>query len=209
MSAKVLLVNGSPHARGCTFTALSEIAEELGRQGVDSEIVQVRPDTSGCRACRACKSTGRCVIDDQVNEIGDRMDEFDGLVLGSPVYYAGPSGQICAFADRLFYSHGSRMALKPAAAVVSCRRAGSTVSLDRLNKYFMICQMPVVASQYWNMVHGNTPDEVRRDEEGLQTMRILARNMAWLIKCQQAGDAAGVPRPEREPPKQTNFIRGD
>ena len=206
---KALLINGSPHEKGCTYTALREVADELERNGVEAEMFHVPSDSPGCRACRACRRTGRCVIDDEVNALAARLDEFDAIVLGSPVYYAGPAGQLCAFADRLFYSSPGRMDGKLGASVVSCRRGGNTASFDRLNKYFTISNMPVVSSQYWNQVHGNTPDEVRRDLEGLQTMRTLARNMAWLLRCIEAGEAAGVPRPEREPQVQTNFIRGD
>ncbi len=203
---KALLINGSPRKEGCTYTALKEIAEELSRQGVESEIYHVGYDVPGCRACGACKKNGRCSIDDQVNSLATRLDEFDAIVLGSPVYYAGPSGEICAFADRLFYSNSPKMRGKLGASVVSCRRGGASAAFDRLNKYFTISNMPVVSSQYWNQVHGNTPDEVRQDEEGLQTMRTLARNMAWLLKCIEAGDKAGVPRPEYEAVIRTNFI---
>lgn len=204
---KVLLINGSPKEKGCTYTALKEIADTLAKEGVESEIFHVRSDAPGCRDCGYCAKKGRCSIKDDVNAVADRLDEFDAIVLGSPVYYAGPSGQVCAFADRLFYSNADRMAGKLGAAVVSCRRGGASAAFDRLNKYFTICNMPVVPSQYWNQVHGFTPDDVRRDLEGLQTMRTLARNMAWLIKCIDAGKAAGVPLPERETPTMTNFIR--
>ena len=204
---KVLLINGSPKEKGCTYTALKEIADTLANEGVESEIFHVRSDAPGCRDCGYCAKKGRCSIRDDVNAVADRLDEFDAIVLGSPVYYAGPSGQVCAFADRLFYSNADRMAGKLGAAVVSCRRGGASAAFDRLNKYFTVCNMPVVPSQYWNQVHGFTPDDVRRDLEGLQTMRTLARNMAWLIKCIDAGKAAGVPLPERETPTMTNFIR--
>ncbi len=203
---KVLLINGSPKFNGCTFTALDEIARELSRHGVDSEIHHIGYDVPGCRSCMACKESGHCIMDDQVNKIGARLDEFDAIVLGSPVYYAGPSGQICAFADRLFYSHNRKMVGKLGASIVSCRRGGASAAFDRLNKYFTICNMPVVSSQYWNQVHGNTPDEVRQDAEGLQTMRTLAVNMVWLLRCIEAGDENGVPRPEYEEHLWTNFI---
>ena len=205
--AKVLLINGSPKERGCTYTALTEIAETLEKEGIESEIFHVGYDVPGCRACRYCKSNGRCVMDDKVNEIGARLDEFDAIVLGSPVYYAGPSGEICAFLDRLFYSHGPRMAGKVGAAIVSCRRGGASAAFDRLNKYFTINCMPIVSSNYWNQIHGNTPDEAKQDAEGLQTMRVLGENMAWLLKCIEAGRKAGVPAPEAEPKIKTNFIR--
>ncbi len=203
---KVLLINGSPKAQGCTYTALREIADELSKHGVESEIHHVGYDVPGCRDCKVCRKSGHCTMDDQVNAIGARLDEFDAIVLGSPVYYAAPSGQICAFADRLFYSHGSRMAGKLGASIVSCRRGGATAAFDRLNKYFTISNMPIVSSQYWNQVHGNTPDEVRQDLEGLQTMRTLAVNMAWLLKCIKAGDESGVERPVYEEHLWTNFI---
>ena len=205
--AKALLINGSPKAAGCTYTALKEIADTLEREGIGSEIVHVRYDVPGCRDCKSCKKTGRCIMDDLVNEIGARLDEFDAVVLGSPVYYASASGQVCAFADRLFYSHGKRMAGKVGAAVVSCRRGGASAAFDRLNKYFTICNMPIAPSQYWNQVHGNTPDEVRQDLEGMQTMRTLAQNIAWMLKCFEAGTEKGIGLPEYEKPTPTNFIR--
>ena len=205
---KVLLINGSPHKEGCTFTALSEIADTLKKNGIESEIFHVgtKPIAS-CIACGKCRETGKCVFDtDGVNEIGARLDEFDAIVLGSPVYYAGPSGQLCSFCDRLFFSNSKKMAGKLAAAVVSCRRGGATASFDRLNKYFTIANMQVVGSQYWNMVHGFTPEDVRKDIEGLQTMRTLAQNMAWLLKCIELGRKHGINKPEYEPIKFTNFI---
>ena len=152
-------------------------------------------------------SARRCVFDDLVNRVAGRLDEFDAIVVGSPVYYAGPSGQLTAFLDRLFYSAGGRMAGKLGASVVSCRRGGATAAFDRLNKYFTISNMPVVSSQYWNQVHGNEPGEVEQDLEGLQTMRTLALNMVWLLKCIEAGRKCGVPAPEYEPNEWTNFIR--
>ena len=204
---KALLINGSPRGRGCTFTALTELADALEKEGVSSEIVHIPSDVPGCKACRRCFTEGRCAIDDIVNEIGSRLDEFDAIVLGSPVYYAGPSGQICAFADRLFYSNSKKLGGKLGACVVSCRRGGATAAFDRLNKYFTICGMPIFSSQYWNQVHGNTPDEVRQDVEGMQTMRTLGRNMAWLLRCIEAGRKEGIAFPEREPWTPTNFIR--
>lgn len=203
---KALLINGSPHAKGCTHRALMELAQELGARGIESEIIHLKSDMPGCRSCGYCKKNGSCVIDDQVNELAARIDEFDAIVLGSPVYYSGPSGQICAFADRFFYSTGGRKAGKLGAAVVSCRRGGASASFDRLNKYFTISNMPIVSSQYWNQVHGNTPEEVEQDIEGLQTMRTLGANMAWLLKCIEAGKAAGVDLPVYEAWTPTNFI---
>ena len=204
--SKVLLVNGSPRAEGCTYTALKEIADTLAKEGVESEIFHVRSDTPGCRDCGYCSRKGRCSIKDDVNAIADRLDEFDAIVLGSPVYYAGPSGQVCAFADRLFYSNADRMAGKLGAAVVSCRRGGASAAFDRLNKYFTVCNMPVVSSQYWNQVHGFIPDDVRRDLEGMQTMRTLAQNMAWLLKCIEAGRDKGIDRPVYEQHLWTHFM---
>lgn len=205
---KVLLLNGSPHEKGCTFTALSEVAGALERSGLETEILWLgKGETIGCRGCGACAKLGKCVFDDVVNAAADKAKECDGLVVGSPVHYASASGQITCALDRLFYSAGKHLRFKPAAAVVSARRAGTTAAIDQLNKYFTISQMPVVSSRYWPMVHGNTPDEVRQDLEGMAVMRQLGRNMAWLLRCLEAGRAAGVPLPVQEPPVKTNFIR--
>lgn len=207
---KVLMLNGSPHKEGCTYVALTEVASELNRAGIETEILHVGgQDVHGCMGCGACSRLGRCIYDqDLVNEAAAKLAECDGLVVGSPVHYAAASGAITSFMDRLFYSAGAKAAHKPAAAVVSARRGGTTAALDQLNKYFTICQMPVVASQYWNMVHGNSAEEARQDEEGLQIMRTLGRNMAWLLKCIEAGKAAGIEKPLAEPErKRTNFIR--
>ena len=205
---KVLLLNGSPHAQGCTYTALNEVGATLKKHGIDTELLHVgtRP-VAECIACGSCKGGAPCIFDDGVNALAARLEEFDALVVGAPVYYAGPSAQVCAFLDRLFYSAGGKLTGKPAAAVVSCRRGGASAAFDRLNKYFSINSMPIVTSQYWNQVHGNTPEEVLRDEEGLQTMRTLGENMAWLLRCIEAGKAAGVPAPVYEPKRPTNFIR--
>ncbi|MBE6351887.1 MAG: flavodoxin family protein [Treponema bryantii] len=205
---KVLLINGSPHKDGCTFTALNEVAKTLEKNGIETEILYlgVKP-IAGCIACGKCFEQKKCFIDDKVNEILARSDEFDGLVIGSPVYYAGPSGQIRAFLDRLFYAGGWRFAGKPGAAVVSCRRGGATAAFDQLNKYFTISSMPIVSSQYWNQVHGAYAEQVLQDEEGLQTMRTLGNNMAWLLKCIQLGKENGITLPDREPPVWTNFVR--
>ena len=205
---KVLLVNGSPHQNGCTYTALCEVAKGLESEGIDYEILHIgNGDIPGCRGCGYCKKKGECVIKDIVNQTVARADEFNGFVFGSPVYYAGPAGQLLSFMDRLFYSSRGRLAYKPAAAVVSCRRGGSTASLDRLNKYFTISNMPVVSSQYWNLVHGNSPEEVVQDLEGMQIMRTLGRNMGWMLKSIDAGKKAGVKIPEPEERAWTNFIR--
>lgn len=205
---KVLLVNGSPHAQGCTYTALCEVAAALEKQGIETELFQVgTKPISGCLGCGACIKTGKCVIDDVVNEFLEKAKDADGFVFGSPVHFANASGAITSFMDRAFYGKGAVYANKPAAAVMSCRRGGATATLDQLNKYFTISNMPIVSSQYWNMVHGNTPDEVRQDAEGMQTMRTLGINMAWLLKCIEAGKAAGIAMPEREAKVATNFIR--
>lgn len=204
---KILLINGSPNEHGCTDTALREIADTLAREGVESELLYLgKKPIAGCIACGKCSTTGRCVFDDLVNKVLERLDEYAGIVVGSPVYYAGPAGQLCAFLDRLFYCSEDRMAGKLAASVVSCRRGGASAAFDRLNKYFGICNMHIVGSQYWNQVHGFTPQDVRKDEEGLQTMRTLAQNMAWLLKNIQAGEEQGIPYPQYENRLRTHFI---
>lgn len=204
----VLLVNGSPHKNGCTYTALSEVAGQLNKEGIETTLFHIgNGPVRDCTACHACAKTGYCVFkDDCVNELIDLMKKADGIIIGSPVFYAGPSGALCAVLDRVFYMKQGFYANKPAAAVVSCRRGGSSAAFDRLNKYFTISNMPVVPSQYWNSVHGNTPDEVRQDLEGLQIMRTLGRNMAWMLKCLGTSKDA-VPLPEKEAPQRTNFIR--
>jgi len=208
---KVLLINGSPHAKGCTYTALCEVANSLEKEGVGTEImhVGVRP-ISGCIGCGYCKKAGlgRCVFDeDTVNAAIEKAEVADGFIFGSPVHYAGASGAVTSFLDRCFYAGGSAFAYKPGACVVSCRRGGATAAFDQLNKYFTISNMPVVSSRYWNMVHGNTPEEVAKDLEGLQVMRILGANMAWLLKSIEAGRKAGVQMPVPEKRISTNFIR--
>ena len=205
---KVLLINGSPHKKGCTYTALREVADELERQGIETEIFQLGiAAVRSCTACGQCARTGRCIFDDDpVNQCLDRLRQADGLIVGAPVHYAGPAGAVTALLDRMFYRKSGFLALKPAAAVVSCRRGGASAAFDRLNKYFTIAQMPVVSSQYWNAVHGNTPEQVRQDLEGMQIMRTLGRNMAWLLKCIDYAKEA-VPRPEQEERVATNFIR--
>ena len=205
---KVILVNGSPREKGCTYTALCEVAGALEKNGIETEIFQVgAKPIAGCIGCNVCLKNGRCFEDDPVNEFVEKAKMADGFVFGSPVHYAAASGAITSFLDRAFYGKGNVFAGKPGAAVVSCRRGGAASAFDQLNKYFTINSMPVVSSQYWNQVHGNTPDEVRQDAEGLQTMRTLGSNMAWLLKCIQAGAAAGITFPEREPAMKTNFIR--
>ena len=187
---KVLLLNGSPRKEGCTFTALSEVAKALNNNGIDTEIFQAgNPDTDNVKAAAA------------------KLKEADALIVGSPVYWASPSGQIIEFMDKFASMAGKDMIHKPAAAVASARRAGTTATLDVLIKYFTYHQMPVVSGNYWTMVHGNTPDDVRKDEEGLQIMRTLGNNMAWLLKCIEAGKNAGIDAPETEKKIMTNFIR--
>lgn len=205
---KVLLINGSPNQKGCTNRALEEVKTTLNKEGVETELVWIgKQPIAGCVACRTCKQTNRCVFNnDLVNKLIERLDEFDGIIVGSPVYYSGPSGQICAFLDRLFFAGGD-FSGKVGAAVVSCRRGGATASFDRLNKYFTISNMVQASSQYRNMVHGNTPEEVEQDLEGLQTMRTLAQNVAWLLKCIEAGKEKGIEKPKYEAFSKTNFIR--
>lgn len=204
---KVLLVNGSFHEKGCTYTALCEVEKALNANGIQTEIYQIGNATSGCRGCRACKKLGKCVIDDGVNEFVEKAANFDGFVFGSPVYYASAAGALVGFMDRAFYSGGRNFTYKPAAAVVSCRRAGASTTFDVINKYFTINNMPVVGSNYWNEIHGNTAEEAAQDEEGLQTMRVLGNNMAWLLKCIELGKIEGL-EPVKEKKVMTNFIRG-
>ncbi len=210
---KVLLFNGSPHSQGCTFTTLTEIANTLKEEGIESEIFHVGNDAiKSCMACRACANLGKCVVNDRVNEFVELMEKCDGLIIGSPVHYASSSGATVAFLDRAFFSasmSGRRDIFehKPGSSIASARRAGTTATLDQLNKYFTISQMPIISGRYWNMVHGSNPDEVRQDLEGMQNMRILARNMAWHLKCQQAAKEAGVEMPKKEETIWTNFIR--
>lgn len=205
----VLLVNGSPHPKGCTWTALNEAARQLEKNGVETTLLQVGSKAvRGCIACGKCRETGYCIFkDDPVNEGIDLLRAADGIIVGSPVYYAGPNATLCAFLDRVFFLKAAPYAFKPAACVVSCRRGGASASFDRLNKYFTIARMPVVASQYWNSIHGNAPEEAAQDAEGPQTMRTLGDNMAWLLKCIAAGKAAGIMPPTPEPWQATNFIR--
>ncbi len=208
---KVLMINGSPRPRGCTFTALSVVAEALNREGIETEIVQSGAGAlRDCIGCRKCRENGdsRCIFnDDVVNGIIAKAEQADGFVFGSPVYYAHPSGRILSLLDRLFYAGSEAFMNKPGAAVVSARRAGTTASLDVLNKYFTISRMPVVSSRYWNMVHGQTPEDVMQDAEGVQVMELLGRNMAWLLKCIAAGKQAGILPPQLDNPVMTNFIR--
>ena len=204
---KVLLINGSPHANGCTYTALCEVEKELNKNDIETEIIHVgNKDIRGCVACGNCRKNGKCVFDDMVNEVAPKFTECDGIVVGSPVYYASANGNLISFMDRLFYSNACDKNMKVGAAVVSARRGGCSSTFDELNKYFTIAGMPVASSQYWNSVHGNTPEEVLKDEEGLQVMRTLGKNMAFLIKSIALGkEKYGLP--EKEAKVATNFIR--
>ncbi len=210
---KVCLINGSPKENGCTYTALNEVAETLNKENIQTEIFWIgKKPIGGCIACNGCLKKGECIFDDIVNLFRKKAYDFDGFIFGSPVYYASANGSIISFMDRLFYSEGmgnnnKAFYMKPAAAVISARRAGTTATFDQLNKYFTIQEMPIVSSRYWNMVHGTTPEEVKKDEEGMYTMRVLARNMAYILNCQKAALDAGIPLPEKEPKVLTNFIR--
>ena len=205
---KALLICGSPNANGCTYTALREVEKTLNANGVETEIYQIgKEPISGCRACKACYKLSRCVIDDNVNAIAARLDEFDALIVGSPVYYAAANSTLTAFLDRLFYSGGRKMVGKVGAAFVSCRRGGASAAYDQLNKYFGISNMVVATSQYWNQVHGNTAEEVVQDAEGMQTMRALGENVAWLLRLIECGRQNGVEPPKYEDKVRTNFIR--
>lgn len=209
---KVLLVNGSPHKEGCTYTALKEIEKTLIEEGIEAQIYQVGTDSiASCRGCGACNKLKKCVIDDKVNEFIELAKSADGFIFGSPVHYAGAYGNLVSFLNRVFFA-GSRadsnlFRLKPGAVVTSSRRAGSVSTFDQLNKFFTISQMPIVSSRYWNMVFGSNPDQVKQDKEGMQIMRILAKNFAYHLKCKEAGKKAGILPPQIEEVEYTNFIR--
>ncbi len=204
---KVLLINGSSHKKGCTYTALEEVAKALNNEGIETEFIHIgNKAIKGCIGCNQCKPNECIFHDDLVNEVLLKMQQSDALVVGSPVYYASANGELISLLDRVFYA-GECFANKPGACIVSARRAGTTAALDQLNKYITIANMPLVSSQYWNMVHGNTAEEVKQDLEGMQTMRRLGQNMAWLLKCIEAGKNAGVYAPTGEPREMTNFIR--
>jgi len=204
---KVLLINGSPHSQGCTFTALKEAEKTLNKENIETEILHVgNKAIRGCISCNKCRETGKCVFEDIVNEAAQKFKESDGIIVGSPVYYASANGTLISFLDRLFYSTKFDKTMKVGASVVSARRGGCTATFDELNKYFAISSMPIVSSQYWNQVHGFTPEDVKKDEEGLQTMRVLGRNMAFLIKSIALGkEKYGLP--EKENKISTNFIK--
>ena len=210
---KVLLVNGSPHQKGCTYTALEEVAGALRAEGIETDFfwIGVKP-IGGCIGCYQCGKKQKCVFEDRVNEFTALAAQYDGFVFGSPVFYSGMNGSLMSLMDRAFFSSSAQnphpFRFKPAAAVVSARRAGTTSALDQMNKYFLFQQMPIVSSRYWNMVHGNTPEEVRQDAEGLQIMRVLGRNMAWMLKLMENGKNSGIPLPQQEETRfSTNFIR--
>ncbi len=205
---KVILVNGSPHEKSTTFAALSEVAGALNENGIETEIFWLGTKAiSGCLGCAGCKDTKRCVIDDIVNKFLDKAKTADGFIFGTPVHYAAASGSLTSFMDRVFYLKGNLFSGKPAATVVCCRRGGASAAFDQINKYYPISGMPVVPSQYWNSVHGVGAEQAHQDEEGMQTMRTLGNNMAWLLKCIDFGKQNGVNYPERENPLRTNFIR--
>ena len=211
---KVALVNGSPHNNGCTYAALCEVEKTLREESIETEMYWIGTKAlSGCVACKSCVKTGKCSFDDAVNEFREIAKSCDGFIFGSPVHYAGMSAAMTAFMDRLFYSDfcgnsNQTFYMKPAACVVSARRAGTTAAFDQMNKYFTIQEMPVVSSRYWNAVHGSSAEEVAQDKEGLYTLRVLGRNMAFLIKCIKYGRENGILLPQRERPVFTNFIRG-
>lgn len=207
---KVLLFNGSPHEKGCTYTALNIIAHELNLEEIDTEIFFVgNKPLASCNGCAVCKKTGKCVIDDEVNVFLEKAKQADGFVFGSPVHYASASGISSTFLDRVFYAGGATSIFrhKPASTIASARRAGTTATLDQLNKYLLFSEMPIITSRYWNMVHGSNPEDVMKDEEGVQIMRVLGKNMAWFLKSLEVAKNAGVLPPEKEIPIKTNYIR--
>ena len=205
---KVILVNGSPKEKGCTYTALKEVETTLNKNEIETEVFWLgNKPVAGCIGCGSCLKTGKCFVDDKVNEFLEKVPTADGFVFGTPVHFAASSGMLSSFMDRIFYGRRNLFSNKVGAAIVSCRRGGATAALDEVNKYFTISNMPIASSQYWNMVHGNTPEEVKKDEEGMQTMRTLGNNMAWLLKCIEAGKKAGIEQPKNEPIISTNFIR--
>lgn len=205
---KVLLINGSPRAKGCTYTALSIVEESLQEEGIETEIFNIgTKPIRGCVECKACWKTGRCVFEDDVlQKLYPKVAEADGFVFGSPVYFSSANGSMISLMDRLFYT-AKELWLKPAACVVAARRGGTTAALDVLNKYPSNTNMPIISSQYWNMVHGNEPAEVMQDLEGIQTMRTLGKNMAWILKCIEAGEKSGIYKPLIEDKIKTNYIR--
>lgn len=209
---KVLLVNGSPHEKGCTYTALNQVSDTLEKESISTDFFWIgNKPLAGCIACKSCVEKKKCVFDDSVNMFLDIAPEYDGFIFGTPVHWAAASGAITSFLDRAFYadlcSGRKSFYLKPAAAVISARRAGTTATYDQMNKYFGLLQMPIISSQYWNMVHGAKPEDVKKDLEGLQIMRTLARNMAFFLKCKDIGLKNGIALPIQEDGIFTNFIR--
>ena len=209
---KVLLVNGSPHQHGCTYTALCEAAEALQKNGVETDLFWIgNKPLSGCIACKSCVKNSLCVFQDTVNAFLEIAGMYDGFLFGTPVHWGAASGAMTSFLGRAFYADlnggGNRFWLKPAAAVISARRAGTTATWDQINKYFALMQMPIISSRYWNIVHGTNPEEVKKDKEGMQTMRILGNNMAYFLKCRELAEKTGIPKPEQETITFMNFIR--
>ncbi|MEA4848923.1 MAG: flavodoxin family protein [Clostridiaceae bacterium] len=204
---KVLLVNGSPHENGCTNRALKEIQAQLTKEEIESEIFWIGTKIQGCVGCFSCTQTGECVFDDNLSVFLDKAKYADGFIFGSAVYFGSSTGSISAFMDRLFFSGGRYLEYKPVASVVSCRRGGASEAFAQMNMYYMMTNMPVISSQYWNQVHGMSPSDVEQDAEGLQTMRTLGSNMAWILKCIENGKKNGIEKPKREAPISTNFIR--
>lgn len=205
---KVLLINGSPNKNGCTYTALHEVEKTLNANGIETELLYLgKKPVPGCIACMDCMKTGHCFQKDKVQDIQMRLEEFDGIIIGSPVYYSAPTGQLVSFLNRLFFATEKRMAGKLGASVVSCRRGGASATFEQLNQYFTISNMPIVSSQYWNSVHGFTAEDVYKDEEGLQTMRVLGQNMVWLLKCIENGKKSGIDKPIYEARLRTHFIQ--
>ena len=197
---KVMLVNGSPHEKGCTYTALTELADTFAKENVGTELFWIgNKPLYNCIDCGKCGEIGRCVFEDRVNEFLDVAGDYDGFIFASPVHYAGATGALTSFMGRVFFadlhSGKNRFYLKPAAAVVSARRAGTTATLDQINKFFLWGHMPIVSSRYWNMVHGSTPEQVKEDREGMRNLRMLAKNMTWFLRCKEAGEKLGVPQP--------------
>lgn len=204
---KVILVNGSPHERGCTYTALNEVASSLEKNNIDTEIMWLgNQPIAGCIGCNSCLKNGKCFRNDIVNIFLEKVVSSNGFVFGSPVHFASSSGALTSFMDRVFYGRRDLFKNKPAACVISCRRGGATAAFDQINKYFSMNNMPIVTSQYWNQVHGTTADEVKKDLEGMQTMRTLGNNMAWLLNCIDIAKKSGLKYPENEEILKTNFI---
>lgn len=205
---KTLIINGSPNEHGCTYTALHEVEKTLQKHSIETEILYIgKKPISGCIACMSCLKTGTCIMNDTVTEIQSRLDTIDAIIVGSPVYYGNATGPVLSFMDRLFFPVQDKMAGKLGASVVSCRRGGASSAFDQLNKFFTMSNMPLVTSQYWNQVHGFTPEDVMKDEEGLQTMRTLGENMSWLLSSIDAGRKNGLKAPQYEAAIRTHFIR--